>query len=121
MYTSFFTVDVCSISVFVFNLTFPANKRVYYKDTTSSQDREMQEKKSLGHILGIPNISMAGFYHSPAIQNTACYISNMHCFMTIIQINLCCTWHPQLKTGGFCRSKILLPTCHCRQQIQLLD
>ena len=29
--------------------------------------------------------------------------------------------HPELRTGGFCWSKVLLPTCPCWQQLEYLD
>ena len=29
----------------------------------------------------------------------------------------CIGWHPELRTGGFCCSKVLLPACPCWQQL----
>jgi len=33
----------------------------------------------------------------------------------------CITWHFQLRTGGFCQCKVLLPTCPCWQQPAIIE
>jgi len=36
--------------------------------------------------------------------------------MTIMRVT-CVSLHPQLRTGGFCSSNVLLPACPCWQQL----
>jgi len=33
----------------------------------------------------------------------------------------CISWHFQLRTGGFCQCKVLLPTCPCWQQPAIIE
>jgi len=45
--------------------------------------------------------------------------NNNYHFMAIIQVKVCISWlsqHVQLRTGGFCWCKVLLPACPCLWQ-----
>jgi len=33
------------------------------------------------------------------------------------KLTTCISWHPQIRTGGFCSGKVLLPACPCWRQL----